>query len=158
MCRWFKLDDKPVDEDDDERAHKRAIAASAAFLALLNKHHGLPPAGETLPEPIRVEIVERERGDDEPVMITHVKKAVCRYFDITRVELEGHRRFGALVYARQIAMYLSANMTERGMVYVGHQFGWRDHTTVVCAVKKIGRLVRLDWKVAYDVARLEQLI
>jgi chromosomal replication initiator protein len=45
---------------------------------------------------------------------------------------------------RQIAMYLSRDLTEASLPYIGEKFGGRDHTTVIYACQKIQQEMKTD--------------
>ena len=59
-------------------------------------------------------------------------------------ELTGDRRSQNIVYPRQVAMYLSRELTDSSLPKIGKEFGGRDHTTVIHATSKIARLIRED--------------
>jgi chromosomal replication initiation ATPase DnaA len=79
------------------------------------------------------EIPEAGRG----VSVSDVQKAVCRHFNIARVDLVSQRKTTGVVYPRQIAMYLSKTLTLHSYPEIGRRFGGRNHTTVLHAVRKI---------------------
>ena len=60
--------------------------------------------------------------------------------------------------ARQIAMYLSKNLTSRSLPEIGRRFGGRDHTTVMHGVKRIEELKIQDGQVAEDVEILRRAL
>jgi len=63
---------------------------------------------------------------------------------VTMDELVSPRRSQAVAYPRQVAMYLSRELTDASLPMIGKEFGGRDHTTVIHAKDKIGRLIRED--------------
>ena len=63
------------------------------------------------------------------------------YFSLTVDDLCGTSRSRVLVNARQIAMYLCRELTELSLPKIGQSFGWRDHTTVMHADRKIRELM-----------------
>ncbi len=75
-------------------------------------------------------------------------------FDLDIVELTGGSRRRPLVQARQIAMYVSRNLTQESYPSIGRAFGNRDHTTVIHAVEKISRLMPERQAVYDQVTRL----
>jgi hypothetical protein len=79
---------------------------------------------------------------------------VCRYFLIRKRELLSSRGTLDLTYPRQIGYYLARTLTRAGTHKVGREFD-RDHSTVIFGEKKIRRLIKTDWMVAYDIAHLE---
>jgi chromosomal replication initiator protein len=64
--------------------------------------------------------------------------------DLSQEELCGERRSQNIVYPRQVAMYLSRELTDASLPKIGREFGGRDHTTVIHATSKIARLIRED--------------
>jgi chromosomal replication initiator protein len=93
--------------------------------------------------------------DPAPPKIEDIKRAVCRHFNIGMNDLLSERRDHSAVMPRQIGMYVALCLSQKGFAEVARRFGKSDHTTSRCAFKKIDRLVKEDWKVAYDVAHLE---
>jgi len=63
---------------------------------------------------------------------------------LTVQELVSPRRSQAVAYPRQVAMYLSRELTDSSLPKIGKEFGGRDHTTVIHATSKITRLIRED--------------
>jgi chromosomal replication initiator protein len=78
------------------------------------------PAGEGV---LRIEVIQSE---------------VCRYYGVTLDELTGDKRTRRIVGPRQVAMYLSRELTDASLPAIGRAFGGRDHTTVMYAVQKVG--------------------
>jgi chromosomal replication initiator protein len=74
---------------------------------------------------------------DGTVTIDAVQREVCRYYDVTLGELTGQKRTRRLVTPRQVAMYLSRELTDGSLPAIGRAFGGRDHTTVLYAVQKV---------------------
>ena len=53
------------------------------------------------------------------------------------VEIKAKNNSRAIVYPRQIAMYLAKHLTEASLPEIGRQFGGKHHTTVLHSVDKI---------------------
>ncbi len=70
-----------------------------------------------------------------------IMAVTAEYFAISLEDLTSHSRSRNLVNARQIAMYLCRELTELSLPSIGKQFGGKDHTTVMHAVKKISALM-----------------
>ena len=75
------------------------------------------------------------------ISISHIQNEVCRYYRLTRAELVGNKRSQPVVLPRQIAMYLSRELTDASLPKIGSEFGRRDHTTVMHATRKIEGLI-----------------
>ena len=72
-----------------------------------------------------------------PVTVKSILEATSKLFSFTLEQITGGSRRRPLVDARQIAMYVTRNMTDLSYPEIGRAFGNRDHTTVIHAVRKI---------------------
>jgi len=70
-----------------------------------------------------------------------IMAVTAEFFSISLEDLTSHSRSRNLVNARQIAMYLCRELTDLSLPSIGKQFGGKDHTTVMHAVKKIAALM-----------------
>jgi chromosomal replication initiator protein len=84
------------------------------------------------------------QGEQTQISIDRIQELVCERFSVTMAELTGDRRSQNIVYPRQVAMYLSRELTDASLPKIGKSFGGRDHTTVIHATSKIARLIRED--------------
>jgi chromosomal replication initiator protein len=84
------------------------------------------------------------QGAAPEVSIERIQTAVTDRFGLSMQELCGERRSQNIVYPRQVAMYLSRELTDASLPKIGREFGGRDHTTVIHATSKIARLIRED--------------
>ena len=84
------------------------------------------------------------QGESAQISIERIQELVCERFSVTMQELTGDRRSQNIVYPRQVAMYLSRELTDSSLPKIGKEFGGRDHTTVIHATSKIARLIRED--------------
>jgi chromosomal replication initiator protein len=84
------------------------------------------------------------QGEVVQVSIQRIQEIVSDRFDISLEELTGDRRSQNIVYPRQVAMYLSRELTDASLPKIGKEFGGRDHTTVMHANAKIARKIRED--------------
>lgn len=75
---------------------------------------------------------------------TKVLAAVAKHFNIELAELKGKCRSKDIVVPRQVAMYLSRDLTESSLPAIGKAFGGKDHTTVMHACKKIEEKLAKD--------------
>jgi chromosomal replication initiator protein len=84
------------------------------------------------------------QGEAPEVSIERIQTAVSDRFGLSMDELCGDRRSQNIVYPRQVAMYLSRELTDASLPKIGREFGGRDHTTVIHATSKIARMIRED--------------
>ncbi len=82
-----------------------------------------------------------------PISLSTIQREVCKYYSISHSELIGGKRSQAIVYPRQIAMYLTRELTELSLPAIGAEFGGRDHTTVMHAKAKIQKMMNADREV-----------
>ncbi len=100
--------------------------------------------------PMTVELAEDvlkdvfPQGEAQEVSIERIQTTVSDRFSLSMEELCGDRRSQNIVYPRQVAMYLSRELTDASLPKIGREFGGRDHTTVIHATSKIARLIRED--------------
>lgn len=93
-----------------------------------------------------------------PISIQSIQREVSRYFQISHSELIGSKRSQQIVYPRQVAMYLSRELTDKSLPKIGDEFGGRDHTTVMHAAKKIQALMSSQREVYNQVQSLTNTI
>ncbi|MCS5735370.1 chromosomal replication initiator protein DnaA [Herbiconiux sp. CPCC 203386] len=79
--------------------------------------------------------------DDNIIAPVDIINHTAEYFKLSVDDLYGSSRSQAIATARQIAMYLCREMTSLSLPKIGQLFGGRDHTTVMYANNKIGKLM-----------------
>ncbi|MFO8075930.1 MAG: chromosomal replication initiator protein DnaA [Actinomycetota bacterium] len=82
-----------------------------------------------------------EAGSSQ-ISVSHIMNETATYFGVTIDDLCSTSRTRQLVSARQIAMYLTRELTELSLPKIGQAFGGRDHTTVIHANNKISDLMK----------------
>ncbi len=98
------------------------------------------------------------RAHDRRLTMEEIQKRVAEHFKIRVSDMSSARRSRAVARPRQVAMYLSKQLTSRSLPEIGRAFGGRDHTTVIHAVRKIEELVKLDTAFAEDVELLTRML
>lgn len=98
------------------------------------------------------------RANDRKLTIDEIQRTVADYFNLRLAEMLSERRARNIARPRQIAMYLSKQLTSRSLPEIGRRFGGRDHTTVMHAVRKIEDLRRDDSQLDDDLTRLGRLL
>jgi chromosomal replication initiator protein len=84
------------------------------------------------------------QGGIAEITISRIQELVSDRFGVTLTELCSEKRSQNVVYPRQVAMYLSRELTDSSLPKIGKEFGGRDHTTVIHATSKIAKLIRED--------------
>jgi chromosomal replication initiator protein len=98
------------------------------------------------------------RANDRRVTIEEIQKQVAAHFNIRISDMHSARRARSVARPRQVAMYLAKQLTSRSLPEIGRQFGGRDHTTVMHAVKKVEELRECDMSFAEDVELLRRML
>ena len=96
------------------------------------------------------EEVLHQYADPEPDHLTpeRILTTVAERFGVRSEQLCGQRRTRTVALPRQVAMYLTRQLTDLSLVEIGRMFGGRDHTTVIYACEKVGELITGDEELA----------
>ncbi|MGQ0845946.1 MAG: chromosomal replication initiator protein DnaA [Sporichthyaceae bacterium] len=124
-----------------------ALIRVTAF-ASLNK----APIDLALTEIVLKDMLADQAGPE--ISLATIMTQTAQYFGLTIDDLCGSSRSRVLVTARQIAMYLSRELTDMSLPKIGQQFGGRDHTTVMHAERKIRDLMAQKHSVYNQVTEL----
>ena len=114
-----------------------ALTRVVAFSSLTGR-----PMTEDLAQDVLKDVFPQ--GEVRQVTIERIQELVSERFSLSLAELCGDKRSQNIVYPRQVAMYLSRELTDSSLPKIGKQFGGRDHTTVIHATSKIARMIRED--------------
>jgi chromosomal replication initiator protein len=114
-----------------------ALTRVVAFCSLTGR-----PMTEELAQDVLKDVFPQ--GDLPQVTIERIQEIISDRFGLSLDELCGDKRSQNIVYPRQVAMYLSRELTDSSLPKIGKQFGGRDHTTVIHATSKIARMIRED--------------
>ncbi|MDF1793542.1 MAG: chromosomal replication initiator protein DnaA [Thalassobaculaceae bacterium] len=98
------------------------------------------------------------KANDRRVTIEEIQRQVASHYNIRISDMYSARRARAIARPRQIAMYLSKQLTQRSLPEIGRKFGGRDHTTVMHAVKKVDELRATDRHFDADVDLLRRML
>jgi chromosomal replication initiator protein len=93
------------------------------------------PVDLTLAEIVLKDLIPE--GSEPEVTAALIIAQTASYFGLSIDDLCGGSRTRVLTTGRQIAMYLCRELTDLSLPKIGQQFGGKDHTTVMHAVKKI---------------------
>ena len=96
------------------------------------------------------------RASDRKITVEEIQRKVSDHFNIRLSDLIGPKRVRTFARPRQIAMYLSKQLTSRSLPEIGRRFGGRDHTTVMHGVRKIEELMQQDSQIADDLELLRR--
>ncbi|RKY37354.1 MAG: chromosomal replication initiator protein DnaA [Candidatus Omnitrophota bacterium] len=115
-----------------------ALIRVVAYASLTNSKISITLAQEVLKDAIKEDFFVKV------VSIGRIQKIVSENFNMRISDIKKSGRSKAIVYPRQIAMYLCRQMTNHSLNEIGGNFGGRDHTTVLHACEKIKQLRTSD--------------
>jgi chromosomal replication initiator protein len=90
--------------------------------------------------------------------VDNVQHTVCKHFNISMGDIKGQRRHRSVAFPRQVAMYLCRKGLGSSYPEIGQQFGGKDHTTAMAAVRKIQRMMAEDVEIRCRIEALERLL
>ncbi len=126
-----------------------ALIRVASYAALTGKKLSLEMVESLLRE------VLNEEGRFS-VNIEVIQKRVAEHFDIRLADMTSRRRPESIAFPRQVAMFLSRQMTENSLSAIGDAFGGRDHGTVLHACRLVKDRMEVDSNVRQVVSLLEK--
>jgi chromosomal replication initiator protein len=121
-----------------------------ALSSILDKEINLELAKEALRDLLKAQ--------SRPISIDLIQETVTNRFNLKLSDMKARKRTDAVAYPRQIAMYLSRELTPASLPEIGNAFGGRDHTTVIHAINKIEQKMKQDSDLAASIESLIQQI
>ncbi len=115
-------------------------------------------------EPMTSALAERILRDfiadrqPRPITVPMILTATSEHFSFSIEDLTGKSRRRPLVIARQIAMYVSRELTDLSFPMIAREFGGRDHTTVMHACDKIAALMKERSQIYDQVMALDKTV
>ena len=132
------------------RVLEGALTRLFAFASLVGREITLELAQDCLADILR--------ASDRKITIEEIQRKVSEHFNIRLSDMIGPKRTRTIARPRQIAMYLSKQMTTRSLPEIGRRFGGRDHTTIMHGVRKVEELCAADHQLAEDLDLLRRLL
>lgn len=99
-------------------------------------------------------LVEKNRE----LTVEEIQKVVATHYNIKVSDIKSSKRLKALVLPRQIAMYLSRNLTSCSYPEIGERFGGKDHSTIIYAIKKIEKKMEEDFQLRSSISTIKNAI
>lgn len=134
--------------DSNIRELEGALIRVVAYSSLINKDINADLAAEALKDII---------PSSKPKIITilEIQKAVGEHYNVKLEDFKAKKRTKSVAFPRQIAMYLSRELTDSSLPKIGDEFGGRDHTTVIHAHEKISKLYKTDAQLQQQIAEIK---
>ncbi|HEY4553746.1 MAG TPA: chromosomal replication initiator protein DnaA [Bacillaceae bacterium] len=137
--------------DSNIRELEGALIRVVAYSSLINKDINADLAAEALKDII---------PSSKPKVITihDIQKTVGAEYNVKLEDFKAKKRTKSVAFPRQIAMYLSRELTDFSLPKIGEEFGGRDHTTVIHAHEKISKLLQTDPDLQSKVDDIRELL
>jgi chromosomal replication initiator protein len=132
------------------RVLEGALTRLFAFASLVGREINLDLAQDCLADILR--------SSDRKLTIEEIQRKVAEHYNIRLSDLIGPKRLRNIARPRQVAMYLSKQLTLRSLPEIGRRFGGRDHTTIMHGVRKIEELMTTDSQLSDDLQLLRRLL
>jgi chromosomal replication initiator protein len=132
------------------RVLEGALTRLFAFASLVGREITLDLAQDCLADILR--------SSDRKLSIEEIQRKVAEHYNIRLSDLIGPKRLRNIARPRQVAMYLSKQLTPRSLPEIGRRFGGRDHTTIIHGVRKIEELMTTDSQLSDDLQLLRRLL
>ena len=152
-----RLVELPMDVAQAVASHIEGVRELEGFLVRLLTE------AETKNEAVSMEMVERllkitqpENGRARIITPTEVINLVAQYYGVGVQQIKGERRTKAVVWPRQVLMYILRNDLKLPFEEVGRLIGGRDHTTVMHADGKVGQIMKDDSVVYNQVVEIKK--
>ncbi|WP_286724746.1 chromosomal replication initiator protein DnaA [Pelotomaculum sp. PtaB.Bin117] len=133
------------------RVLEGALIKVIAYASLYNE--------EITPE-LAAKVLKDILPPEKPTEITVelIQQVVSSYYNLRQEDFKAKRRTTAISFPRQIAMYLTKELTDLSLPKIGDFFGGRDHTTVLHACNKISNKLQEDYTLQNVIAELVKKI
>ena len=133
----------------------RELEGALTRLLAYSQLQGRPITTELTAEALK-DIIQVPKS--KKITIQDIQKVVGQYYSVRIEDFSAKKRTKSIAYPRQIAMYLSRELTDFSLPKIGEEFGGRDHTTVIHAHEKIANDIKADSTFKQEVENLEKEI
>lgn len=133
--------------DTNIRELEGALIRVVAYSSLVNQDINAELAAAALKDII-------PNAKPRVVTILDIQEVVGEHFHIKLEDFTSKKRTKSIAYPRQVAMFLSRELTDFSLPKIGDEFGGRDHTTVIHAHEKITRLLKEDQQLQQDIQQI----
>ncbi|WP_048601635.1 chromosomal replication initiator protein DnaA [Rubeoparvulum massiliense] len=137
--------------DTNIRELEGALIRVVAFSSLINQDIDIHLAQEALKDIVSL-------AKPKEITIIDIQKKVGEEYHLRLEDFKAKKRTKSIAFPRQIAMYLSRELTDLSLPKIGDEFGGRDHTTVIHAHDKISKQLLHDRQLQETVQALTERI
>jgi len=132
------------------RVLEGALTRLFAFASLVGREITMELTQDCLSDVLRV--------SERKITVEEIQRKVSEHYNIRLSDMLGPKRLRSFARPRQVAMYLSKQLTSRSLPEIGRRFGGRDHTTVMHGVRRIEELRAQDSQIDEDLELLRRAL
>jgi chromosomal replication initiator protein len=168
---WRMTTEVPLEISDPGVLHEIAALAAGNVRRLEGAMTRIAALSSVMSQPVDRELIRRALTDADPAgarnqpaerpgeapSIAAIQGATCSVLGVAEPDLLSPKRTAKVSSARQIAMYLSRDMTSLSLAAVAREFQ-RDHTTVLHAVRAVSARIAVDADVTDTIHRVRDLL
>ncbi len=136
------------------RSNVRELEGALKRVVANSNFTGRPITVETIKDSLKDLLAIQARQ----VSVENIQKTTAEYYNIKLSDLMSKRRSRSVARPRQMAMFLSKELTNFSLPEIGDSFGGRDHTTVIHACKKIKELREANLDIEEDYRKLLRVL
>jgi len=137
--------------DTNIRELEGALIRVVAYSSLINQDISVHLAAEALKD-----IIPSSRP--RVITIQDIQQRVGEFYGLKLEDFKARKRTKAVAFPRQVAMYLTRELTDFSLPKIGENFGGRDHTTVIHAHDKISEALKSDQELYKIITNLTERI
>ncbi|QKY70838.1 chromosomal replication initiator protein DnaA [Lentibacillus sp. CBA3610] len=135
--------------DTNIRELEGALIRVVAYSSLVNQDIDASLAADALKDII-------PSNQPRTITIHGIQEAVGEKYSVKLEDFAAKKRTKSIAFPRQIAMYLSRELTDFSLPKIGEEFGGRDHTTVIHAHEKVVKMMENDTLLHKEIEELKE--
>lgn len=135
--------------DSNIRELEGALIRVVAYSSLVNQDIDVPLAADALKD-----IIPNRKP--KSITVADIQEVVSQKYNIKLEDFAARKRTRSIAFPRQIAMYLSRQLTDLSLPKIGEEFGGRDHTTVIHAFEKISEMMEKETDFEKEIEDLKE--
>ncbi|WP_163527923.1 chromosomal replication initiator protein DnaA [Halobacillus ihumii] len=135
--------------DTNIRELEGALIRIVAYSSLINRDINASLAAEALKDII-------PSSKPRVITIEAIQEMVGEKYNVRLEDFPAKKRTKSIAFPRQIAMYLSRELTDFSLPKIGEEFGGRDHTTVIHAHEKISKMIATDQQLQKELDEIKE--
>lgn len=135
--------------DTNIRELEGALIRVVAYSSLVNQDIDAALAADALKDII-------PSSKPRTITIHAIQETIGEKYNVKLEDFAAKKRTKSIAFPRQIAMYLSRELTDYSLPKIGEEFGGRDHTTVIHAHDKITKMLENDTLLGKDIEEIKE--